>query len=72
MASAPVGVGPDRPPEVLDEARASLRNGGFSSVDYFALVDAGTLEPLDSPQGQMRLIVAARIGVTRLIDNIAV
>jgi pantoate--beta-alanine ligase len=58
--------------EVLDEARASLRNSGFSNVDYFALVDAGTLEPIGEPQGQMRLIVAALIGATRLIDNIAV
>ncbi len=33
--------------EVLKEARASLRNAGFSRIDYFALVDAATLEPLD-------------------------
>jgi len=58
--------------EVLDEVRTSLRSGGFSRIDYVALVDAGTLEPLDSSQGQMRLIVAAVIGTTRLIDNVAV
>ena len=58
--------------EVLHEARASLRDGGFSRVDYFALVDAKTLEPLDEPTGEMRLIAAAVIGTTRLIDNIAV
>ena len=58
--------------EVLHEARASLRDGGFSRVDYFALVDAKTLEPLDEPTGEMRLIAAAVIGATRLIDNIAV
>ena len=40
--------------------------------DYFALVDAATLEPLEVPQGEMRLIAAAVIGTTRLIDNIAV
>jgi pantoate--beta-alanine ligase len=56
--------------EVLEEARKSLRDGGFSRVDYFALVDASTLEPLDVPQGEMRLIAAAAIGSTRLIDNI--
>ena len=65
LSGAPVGA-------VLDEARASVRNGGFSSVDYFALVDAETLEPLAVPQGEMRLIAAAVIGATRLIDNIAV
>jgi pantoate--beta-alanine ligase len=59
-------------PEVLEEARVSLRNGGFSRVDYFALVDAATLEPLDAVQGEMRLIAAAVIGATRLIDNVAI
>ena len=58
--------------EVLHEARAALREGGFSRVDYFALVDAGTLEPLDEAKGDMRLIAAATIGTTRLIDNLAV
>jgi pantoate--beta-alanine ligase len=57
--------------EVLREAKTLLCDGGFSRVDYFALVDAGTLEPLDEPKGEMRLIVAAVIGATRLIDNIA-
>jgi pantoate--beta-alanine ligase len=58
--------------EVLDEARNSLSDSGFSSVDYFALVDAQTLEPLDAHEGEMRLLAAAVIGTTRLIDNIAV
>ena len=59
-------------PEVLHEARASLRDGGFSRVDYLALVDAATLEPLEEQAGAMRLIAAAVIGSTRLIDNLAV
>ena len=58
--------------DVLTEARDSLLGGGFSWVDYFALVDAATLEPLDRPQGEMRLIAAAMIGTTRLIDNVMV
>ncbi len=65
LSGVPVG-------KVLEDARDSLRRGGFSGVDYFALVDAGTLEPLEAPQGEMRLIAAASIGSTRLIDNIAV
>jgi pantoate--beta-alanine ligase len=56
----------------LNDGRNSLVRAGFSSVDYFALVDAGTLEPLDRPAGEMRLIAAAAIGPTRLIDNLAV
>ena len=58
--------------EVLHEARASLRNTGFSRIDYFSLVDAASLEPLDEPDGEMRLIAAAVIGATRLIDNVAI
>lgn len=57
---------------VLDDARDTLGRAGFSRVDYFALVDAVSLEPLDEPRGDMRLIAAAVIGKTRLIDNIAV
>src|SRR5258707_460848 len=58
--------------QTLHDAHASLRDGGFSRIDYFALVDAATLEPLEVPAGEMRLIAAAVIGTTRLIDNLAV
>jgi pantoate--beta-alanine ligase len=56
----------------LEESKQALIEAGFSRVDYFALVDGGTLEPLDAPAGEMRLIAAAVIGSTRLIDNLAV
>ena len=57
---------------LLAVARAKLVEAGFTKVDYLALVDAATLEPLDHAQGEMRLIAAATIGSTRLIDNISV
>jgi pantoate--beta-alanine ligase len=53
-------------------AEEALLIAGFSRVDYFALVDAATLEPLEQAKGTMRLIAAAVIGKTRLIDNLAV
>jgi len=56
----------------LTEAEARLSGAGFSRIDYVALVNALTLEPLDRAEGPMRLIAAAVIGRTRLIDNIAV
>jgi pantoate--beta-alanine ligase len=56
----------------LDTGRKALAEAGFSRIDYFALVDATTLEPLEAPSGTMRLIAAAVIGTTRLIDNIPV
>lgn len=58
--------------EILEEARGFLLSHGFARVDYFALVDARTLLPLENPIGEMRLIAAAVIGRTRLIDNLPV
>ena len=58
--------------QALQQAKQSLVNAGFLRIDYFALVDAVTLEPLEAPGGDMRLIAAAVIGATRLIDNIVV
>lgn len=58
--------------DALAEARAALTAAGFSPVDYVALVDAHSLRPLDEAGGAMRLLAAARLGKTRLIDNIAV
>ena len=45
---------------------------GFE-VDYLALVDGPSLAPLacESSRAGARLIVAARLGSVRLIDNIA-
>lgn len=58
--------------QALQRAKQSLVDAGFLRIDYFALVDAATFEPLEQPKGEMRLIAAAVIGTTRLIDNIAV
>lgn len=56
----------------LAAGKTSLEEAGFAPIDYFALVDAHSLEPVDAPRNSMRLIAAATIGGTRLIDNIAV
>jgi pantoate--beta-alanine ligase len=56
----------------LATAKQALVDAGFLKIDYFALVDVATLEPLSEPAGEMRLIAAATIGGTRLIDNVAV
>lgn len=58
--------------DALRRAKQALVDAGFLKVDYVALVDAKSLEPLDEPRGEMRLIAAATIGTTRLIDNIMV
>ena len=51
------------------------RGGGLpSSVDYLALVSAGTYEPVlsDDFSGPATLAIAARLGTTRLIDNVTI
>jgi len=56
----------------LAEAKRTLGEAGFDPIDYVALVDPETLEPLSSSGGAMRLIAAATLGRTRLIDNLPV
>lgn len=56
--------------DALDQAKGSLIKAGFGSVDYVALVDEETLEPVETPSPNLRLIAAATIGRTRLIDNL--
>jgi pantoate--beta-alanine ligase len=64
------------PGDVRAEAQAHLMRAGFRSVDYIALVDPATLLALpdDAPmaKGEARLLGAAWLGRTRLIDNISV
>lgn len=55
----------------LEAGTAALLAAGFAAVDYLALVDATTLEPLDQP-GPGRLICTARLGGVRLLDNMPV
>ena len=55
--------------EALAKAEAAIVAGGFDSVDYVALTDADSLERLRAFRAPARLLAAARIGKTRLIDN---
>jgi len=59
-------------PGALTGGRAALTEAGFA-VDYLDARNADTLAPVQSAkEGPLRLLVAARLGKTRLIDNIAV
>jgi pantoate--beta-alanine ligase len=49
-----------------------ITNAGFA-LDYFEARHAGTLAPISSVKdGPIRILVAARLGKTRLIDNVGV
>lgn len=57
--------------KVMGEGRAALAAAGFD-VDYLEARHAETLAPLARrEEGPLRLLAAARLGATRLIDNVA-
>ena len=68
-AARAIGAGGE-PDAALAQARSSLEGAGFV-VDYLDLADAETLGEAVT-QRPRRLLVAARLGTTRLIDNLAV
>ena len=64
-------LGGGDPARAVADAIATLTTAGFA-VDYVALVDAETLESDPAPGRRRQLLAAARLGNTRLIDNLAV
>jgi len=58
--------------ETLDRAKADLADAGFDSVEYLEFRAADDLAPLDRADRPGRLLAAARLGRTRLIDNVPV
>lgn len=58
--------------QVLAGARERLAVAGFDLIDYVQLCDARTLAPLSELDRPARILAAARLGRTRLIDNLPV
>jgi pantoate--beta-alanine ligase len=60
-----------KPALAVEEGRAALTQAGFV-VDYLEARHAETLRAIESRKdGPIRLLAAARLGKTRLIDNVA-
>lgn len=55
----------------LEAGKHSLLAAGFAAIDYLAIVDAASLEPLAQRDRPARVLAAARLGAVRLIDNAA-
>jgi pantoate--beta-alanine ligase len=58
--------------EAIGKAREALTRAGFAPIDYVELRDAETLVAVDDAQRPARLLAAAWLGTTRLIDNLPV
>ena len=63
---------PDAVATVLEKAKTDILSAGFSHMDYLELRASDTLAPLSAYHAPARLLVAAFLGKTRLIDNIEV
>ena len=56
----------------IAHGRQCLIESGFDRIDYLDVCDAQTLISLDRVAGPARVLVAAFLGTTRLIDNLAI
>ncbi len=54
------------------EAEAKLMALGFDKIDYLTVRDTKTLQPVETLTEEARILVAAKIGQPRLLDNMAV
>ena len=70
-AAAAIAAGGDIAQATM-EARAGLLAAGFGSIDYVEARHGETLAPLTARTTPARLLAAAHLGRTRLIDNVAI
>lgn len=56
--------------EIVELAREVINEAPLARIDYLELVDAATLQPIQSAGPNTVLLVAVFFGKTRLIDNI--
>jgi pantoate--beta-alanine ligase len=65
-------AGEQRAAELARLARARIATVACARVDYVAVVDFDTLQPIEMLRGRVLVAVAVFIGTTRLIDNLLV
>ena len=58
--------------DAVAHGTAALKAAGFDRIDYLAVCDAETLAPVERITAPVRVLAAAWLGETRLIDNVPV
>jgi pantoate--beta-alanine ligase len=69
LAGDLVDQGERSAPAIAERMRQLILSAGDAKIDYVALADPETLEPVDQIRGPTVAALAVRIGPTRLIDN---
>ncbi len=72
MARLLIAGGERRARTVEERTVTLLVDSGVTKVDYAAVVDPSSLEQVKYIDSDVRILVAAWVGATRLIDNIAI
>ena len=70
--AARLADGASAPEAEIAWGRERILEAGFSEVDYLDIRDPRTLEPVTRAGVPARILVAARLGSVRLIDNVPV
>ena len=70
-AHAAISGGEPDPAAVEAAGRAAMAGSGVEP-EYFTVVDPDTLERVDRVAGRVLVVVAARVGPARLIDNVLI
>ena len=71
-AKEQIRAGERDPGRLLDDMRRLISREPSARVEYLAVVNANTLEPLEQVRGHVAILGAIRLGATRLIDNLLV
>ena len=69
-AKTEIEDGEDNPSRIISSMEDLIREEGPLRIDYIAIVDPDTLEPVERIEGKVLIAIAAQVGKTRLIDNI--
>ncbi len=68
---AAVAAGERSPDAATEAARGALAEAGVEP-EYLTVVSAQTMEPVERIEGDVLVVIAARVGAVRLIDNLPI